>query len=133
MSFKIHQKRKKGFTITEVVVASGLLIIAIIPILKALTGVHISSRIIEHRTNSLIYAQAKLDEVKARSIYNYDDSFSQTNSVISGSYLCNIDDTSINSNLRKITVSVGYDSDDNSLLGSSEIELTLSTLIAKRQ
>ena len=80
MSFKKSCKRNKGFTLTEVVVASGLLIIAIVPILRALTGVHVSSRIIEYRTNSLIYAQAKLDEIKARSIYNYDDSFSQTTS-----------------------------------------------------
>lgn len=130
---KSKKNKSKGFTITEAVVASGLLIIAIVPILKALTGMHVSSRIIEHRTNSLIYAQAKLDEIKAYSIYNYSDSFSQTNLTISGSYLCNVDDTSINSNLKKVTVSVGYDSNDNSALGSAEVEVTLSTLIAKRQ
>ena len=133
MQFKKHIIYKKGITLTEVVVASGLLVIAIVPILKALTSMHVSSRIIEHRTNSLFYAQARLDEIKARSIYNYDDSFSQTNLATNGSYLCNINDTSINLNLREITISVGYDSDNSGSLESNEIEVTLSTFIARRQ
>ena len=63
-----------GFTLTEVVVASALLIVAISPILKALTSAHLNTTIIEHKTRSLTLAQAKLDEIKARSIYNYTNS-----------------------------------------------------------
>lgn len=126
------KKRFAGFTLTEVVMASAILIVAMVPILKALTTAHVSTSIIEHRTNSLIYAQSKLDEIKARMINSYTDSYSETNSVITGSYLCNVDDSSVNSNLKQITVSVGYDSNGDSALGSDEIEVTLTTLIAKR-
>ena len=121
-----------GFTLTEVVVASTLVIIAMVPILRALTIAQVSNRIIEHRTNSLILAQAKLDEIKARSVYDYSSTFAETNSSIEGSYLCNVADSSVNANLRQITVSVGEDLNGNSTLEADEIEITLTTLVAKR-
>jgi len=125
-------RKSAGFTLTEVVVASSLLIIAIVPILRALTIANVSSGIIENRTNSLILAQAKLDEIKARSIYNYSSTFAETNSTIEGSYLCNVADITVNVNLRKITVSVGEDLNGDSTLDADEIEITLATLIANR-
>ena len=126
------KNRLAGFTLTEVVMASALLIVVMVPILKALTTAHASTSIIEHRTNSLILAQSKLDEIKARLINNYTDSYNETNSVISGSYLCNVDDSAVSSNLKQITISVGYDSNGNMSLESNEIEVNLTTLIARR-
>ena len=124
--------RSAGFTLAEVVVASTLLIIALVPILKALTSAHTTSAIIERRTNSLTLAQAKLEEIKARSIYSYGAAFAETNSAISGSYLCNVSDSAVSTDLRQITVSVGSDLSGNSVLDAGEIEVTLSTLLAKR-
>ena len=122
-----------GFTLTEVVIASALLIIAMVPILKGLTSTHLGTVIIELKSRSLILAQARLDEIKARSVYHYSDTFTQANVSVDGTYLCNVDDSSISANLRKITVSVGYDHDGNNILDSDEIEVTLVTCIAKRQ
>jgi len=124
--------RSGGFTLTEVVVASAILIIAIVPILRALTSAHVSTTIIEHRTHSLILAQAKLDEIRASSIYHYSDSLTETNFSLDGPYLCNIEDSFVSANLRTITVSVGYDLNGNSTLEADEIEVTIATLIAKR-
>jgi len=125
-------RKSAGFTLTEVVVASAILIIAIVPILRALTSAHLSTTIIEHRTHSLILAQAKLDEIRARSIYNYSSSFTETSTSLDGPYLCSVADTTVSSNLRKITVSVGYDLNVNSTLEADEIEITLATLVARR-
>ena len=123
----------RGFTLTEVIVASTLLIIAIVPILKALTSGQVTSTLVQRRSYSLILAQAKLDDMRARSIYNYNGStFTRMNESLDGSYLCNTDDDTKGSNLRKITVSVGYDIDSNSRLTDDEIEVTLATYIAKR-
>ncbi len=124
--------RYAGFTLTEVVIASALLIIAMIPILKGLTSAHLGTVIIERKSRSLILAQARLDEIKARSVYHYSDSFTQTNISLDGPYLCNVDDSSIGTNLRKITVSVGYDHDGDNTLKPDEIEVTLATCVAKR-
>ncbi len=128
------QDTRPGFTITEVVIASALLIIAIIPILKALTNVHVNSIIIERKTTSLMLAQSKLDDVKARSIYDYTNSgvsFAESNVSLDGSYLCNVTDDAANP-LKTITVTVGYDDNSNSSLDAGEIEVTLTTYLARR-
>ena len=125
-------RKSAGFTLTEVVVASAILIIAIVPILRALTSAHLSTTIIEHRTHSLILAQAKLDEIRARSIYHYSDSFTETDLSIGGPYLCNVDDSFVSANLRTITVSVGYDLNGNNTIEADEIEINLATLVARR-
>jgi Tfp pilus assembly protein PilV len=127
-----RRHRKEGFTLTEVVVASLLLVIAIVPILKALTSAHVSTAIIERRTHSLILAQAKLDEIKARSIYHYDESFAAVNLPLGDSYLVHVEDVPAGADLREITVSVGQDLNDSRTLQEDEIEVTLSTYLARR-
>jgi type II secretory pathway pseudopilin PulG len=128
---QIINKRCKAFTITEVVVASLLLAVAIVPILKALTSAHVSSALIERRTRSLILAQAKLDQIRARSIYNYGASFAEDSNSLDGSYLCKVTDN-LGDPLKTITVSVGFDLDDDDSLDADEINITLATLIARR-
>ena len=126
------KRRTGGFTLIEVVVAAALLIIAIVPILKALTAAQVTSSIIEHKTLSLTLAQAKLDDIKARSVYDYSDSFVETNSAIRDPYLCNVEDNVVNTNLREIRVSVGEDVNRNRVLEGEEVQVTLATLIARR-
>jgi len=122
----------RGLTLTEVVIASAILIIAMVPILKGLTTAHLGTVIIERKSRSLILARARLDEIKARSVYHYSDSFDETDAALDGSYLCNVADSVISSNLRKITVSVGYDLDGGNTLEPDEIEVVLETYLAKR-
>ena len=121
-----------GFTLTEVVVASVLLIVAIVPILKALTSSHVMTALIERKTRSLIFAQAKLDELRARAIYNYLGSFGQTSASLGDPYRCTVVDTPNGSDLRTIEVSVGCDRNANGVLDAGEIEVTLATLVARR-
>lgn len=125
-------KRFAGFTLTETIVASALLLIAIVPTLEGLSIARRNTRTIGRRTRSLILAQAKLDEIKTRLVYQYTDTFTQSSLSLDGLYLCDITDTSAETNLRKIVVSVGYDLDEDSQLAGDEVLITLSTLIAKR-
>jgi type II secretory pathway pseudopilin PulG len=129
---QVTSHAQAGFTLTEVVVASALLIIAIVPILKALTGAHVTSTIIERKTRSLTLAQAKLDAIRARSIYNYSSNFVETSTSLDGSYLCDVKDTSKGTDLREIAISVGYDLNSNNELEADEVEVTLATLVARR-
>jgi type II secretory pathway pseudopilin PulG len=124
--------RFTGFTITEVVVASALLIIAIVPILKALTSAHVTNTVIERKTRSLTLAQAKLDEIRARSIYNYSSTFMETSTSLDGPYLCDVKDTSKGTDLREIVISVGYDLNANNVLETDEVDVTLTTLVVRR-
>ena len=125
------KRNSAGFTLAEVVVASSLLIIAIVPILKAMTSAHVSSTRIERKTRCLTFAQTKLNEIKVRSIYSYSTSFAENDTSLDSSYLCDVTDD-MGESLRTITVSVGYDLNEDNTLTTSEIAVTLSTLIARR-
>lgn len=132
-SLKCNTGRKPaGFTLTEVVIASALLIIAIIPILKGLTSAHLTTAIIEHKTRSLTLAQAKLDEIKAGLVYNYNNPYAEANTSLDGPYLCKVVDAGQGTDLRTITVEVGYDVDGNGVLAPGEVDVGLVTLVAKR-
>ena len=124
--------RFNGFTFTEVITASLLLVFAIVPILKGLSITHFHNKVIRYKTRSLTLAQSKLDRIKARSIHHYTDAFSQNDLSLDGLYLCDVTDTTAESDLKKIVVSVGYDLNKNSRLASDEILVTLSTYIARR-
>lgn len=123
--------RARGVTLAEVVVSSTLLVVALVPILKALTLAQATSIVIERKTQSLVLAQGKLDEIRARSVYHYSDSYQQDSTALGGSYLCTVSDNG-DPSLRTITVSVGFDADGDNHLASSEILATLTTYVAKR-
>ncbi len=128
-------RRCGGLSIIEVTTASVLLIVAMAPILLSLTKANLWSTQIERKTQSLVLAQGKLDNIRAVSIYNFgaSGSFTASNVVLGGSYLCNVTDTTITPNyLKQITVSVGYDSSGNGTLTSNEVLVTLTTYIANR-
>ena len=104
-----------------------------VPILRALTQAHLGSVIIERRTRCLTLAQTKLDDVKARSIYNWvGPPFNEIDTSLDGAYLCTVKDVTQSADLKKITVKVGYDLNGNNLLGADEIEVVLTTLVARR-
>lgn len=124
--------RPAGFTLTEVMMASALLIAAIAPILKALTMAHYSSSRIERKTTSLLLAQEKLEDIKVRSIYSYAANYSASSESLTGAYLGSVTDTSVGTNLRRIAVSVGHDTNGNGSLAGSEVLVVLETLIARR-
>lgn len=125
------RRSRTGATFTEVVVASSLLLIAIVPILKALTIGQTASITIERRTRSLALAQGKLDEIRARCIAHYDESFEEDPAALAGAYLCNVVDDE-HASLRRIAVSVGYDRDGDNALAHQEVEVRLATYIARR-
>jgi len=126
-------KNKKAFTLTEVIIASTLLVLAMVPILKAMAQVNMNSVIVERKTKSLNLAKMQINQLQAKSIYNFDTNFSQSNLSLGNSYLCNITSQSVSTNLKSITISVGMDRNSSGALGSDEIEITLQTQVARRQ
>ncbi|MCK5563937.1 MAG: hypothetical protein KAJ07_01705 [Planctomycetes bacterium] len=129
---KRHCRKARAFTLTEVVVASGLLVVAMIPILRGLTAAHFGARIIEKKTTSLSLAQTKLDEMKVRSVYDYVGMITEVNTDMGDSYLCSVTVSAVGANLKNVTVEVGHDDDGNNVLAADEVTVTLDTLIAKR-
>ncbi|MGD0786019.1 MAG: hypothetical protein ABR969_09425 [Sedimentisphaerales bacterium] len=126
------RQRRKALTLPEVIVAASLLFVALVPILRALTQVNMNSVIIDRRTQSLCFAQAKLNQLQAKSINNFSSIATLNNEVLSGSYLCN---TTVSGSgfLKSVTAAVGMDLNSDGSLDPGEIEITLQTQIAQRQ
>lgn len=122
---------RAGVTLTEVVVASALLLITVVPALRALTAAHATERVIERRTRSLMLAQRELEKIKTQSIYGYDESFAETSRGLEGGYLCSVTDDG-DPVLRLVAVAVGLDHNGNGSLENGEVEVTLTTYLARR-
>jgi Tfp pilus assembly protein PilV len=117
-------RQRRGLSIIEVALASALLAAAMVPILNCLTKAHMFASMIEERTQSLVFAQGKLDKIRAISIYNFDSLSPGSSTETEGSYICNIAvEATANPDLKKIIVSVGYGGNNN---------VTLATYVARR-
>lgn len=126
-----NRRHRAGVALLEVIVASGLMLIGIVPILKALTTAQVTSRLVEQKTHCLALALAKMSEIQAKSIYDFDSSYSASWSSLEGNYLCTVIDSG-GSTLKSMGVWVGYDHDGNGGCTGREIMVQLNTLIAKR-
>ncbi len=123
--------RCAGVTLTEAVVASGLLLISIVPLLKAMTTAHGMDRVVDRKSWSLLLAQQELERVRARSIYHYDESLAVTSHPLGEGFLCTITDNR-HETLRTVTVAVGLDRNGDGSLAPSEVEVNLRTALARR-
>jgi len=112
-------------------VASALLAISIVPLLKALTLAQAEDRAIERRSWSLLLAQRELEEIRARCLRYYDACFRVDSKDVGAGYRCTVTDDA-HPRLRTLTVSVGLDQDGDGILSTGEIEVRLSTRLAQR-
>ena len=130
----VHKNfRCTGLTLTEVVVASSLLAIAMIPMLKGLTASQMTSTAVERKTQSLILAQGKMEEIRALCVSDYSLSFAESDLSMGGSFYCDVSDIPIGSDLRNITVSVGFDDDGDGKYDAGEADAVLTTKMARRE
>lgn len=125
--------KARGVTIAEVVVASAIMLVAIVPILHALTRAQATARQVEWKTRSLLLAQGKLEQIRAQALADYQQSFAQASAALDQGYLCNVTDTLKDEEpIRTITVTVGFDQDADGLLDPAEALVTLHGQIARR-
>jgi len=129
-SCTVH-RRSTGVTLTEVVVASALLVVSMIPLLKALTVAQAADRVIERRSWCLMLAQSELDRIRVQSVYGYHHSFASMSTPLGSGYLCSVADDQ-DPNLRTVNVSVGLDGNSDGILSSDEVEVRLCTCLARR-
>ena len=127
-----RSKSAKGYTLVEVLVASALLIAVSVPMLKALTRSYVFSNSIQYKTKSVVLAKSRLDRARAICANQYTTSLTENNTDMGQGYLCSVSDTGYSSDIRKVTVTCGYDRDEDGTLDAGEIEITLTSKIARR-
>lgn len=121
---------RSGVTLAEVIVASALLVLSLVPLLKALTVAHAQDRAIERKSWSLMLAQRELECIRARCLRYYDTSYRVSSQPLPDGYLCTVADDR-HPRLRTVTVSVGLDQNRDGVLAPEEVEVRLSTRLAK--
>jgi Tfp pilus assembly protein PilV len=126
-----RRARCGGVTITEAVVAAALLLVCVVPLLKALTAAQAADRAMERKSRSLLLAQEQLEQLRARCAERYDACYRANSAPLRDGYLCAIDDDE-DPALRTLTVSVGLDRNEDGTLSPGEVEVSLSTRLARR-
>jgi hypothetical protein len=86
---------------------------------------------VSKKTQSLALAQAKISEIKAQAAYDFSSSYDEAGMSLGGLYLCSVSDDE-HATRKTMSVSVGYDLNENSSLAADEVLVTLTTLVAKR-
>ena len=124
--------RRKGMTFTEVLVATAILAFAMVPILKAMTNAHIYSLRMERKSKSLLFAQNQIEELRARAIADYDSFWSGSDLPMGDGYYCNVS-ADTDTELRTVSVTAGFDENQDHHLENGEVLACLRTRIARQQ
>ncbi len=128
-------RRRKGFTLTELTLAMTILAISMIPIIRSITVSFQSSGRIEAMTHALAAAAGQLDKAKAMCVTDYpaDGALAVNCQSAGNGVLFTITDTTAYiDDARTVTVTAGCDDDGNGTLSENEIDVTLKTIIAAR-
>jgi prepilin-type N-terminal cleavage/methylation domain-containing protein len=123
-------KSPRGVTLTEVIVASALLLVCIAPLLKALTLAQVADRAIERKSWSLMQAQRELEWIRARCLRHYETCYRVNSKAVGEGYLCTVTDDA-DPTLRTVTVAVGLDQNGDGVLSAGEVEVRLTTRLAR--
>jgi type II secretory pathway pseudopilin PulG len=141
-------KNKKGFTFIEILFATMIVTISIIPITMILPRMLSENRIVERENRAVFLGQMIMEEMKTSALtYFYWDGYNKTAVTFPPPY--NIPPYNIfrytvtyatpdgmDNNIRQITVTVWYDANNNNTLdtGEGEVEewIQLTTLITNR-
>ena len=126
-------KWNSGFTLVEVLAAVVLMAVALVPVLRALIGAQVVGTKAERTTRALVLAVQRIEEIRGTALTSFGTDFSTSSEVLSASYLCTVQDGQESSTLKSVRVQVGYDVDADGILGGSEVDAVLDTLIANRQ
>jgi cytochrome c oxidase assembly protein Cox11 len=133
MGLRKKKQRARTFTLVEVVAATILLALAVVPILRTLTTAQATGTTAQRTTQSLFLAVEKIEYIQALALNSFSTDFSTTNEMISGQWLCTVQDGQESTDLKSIRVAVGFDSNNNGQLDSDEQDVTLATKIANLQ
>jgi Tfp pilus assembly protein PilV len=128
----MRKLKKKGFTFIEVLASVLLLAGIIVPFIQYAADNLTMSMEIERKVTSNLLAEVEMEKIKNVLRKSFDTDFTAWSSNLGNNYLASRTSTDVSLTLKIVEVSVGYDTDKNSSLGTDEITVTLTTQYAKR-
>ena len=76
-SIIVYPEMQDGYTLLEIIVAISILSIALIPLMEMLPSAMVLETQLERETKAAFLAQQKLEEVKGKALYNFDQDRSE--------------------------------------------------------
>lgn len=119
---------RRGLTLMEVVLATGLLALAAVPILNGITRATELSRQIELRTTAAMLAQREMEAAIATARDDFSVDLRKSSEDLGEGYLVTIDGT-LDGLTKTFSVEVGWDADSSGTLDPDEALVTLATVV----
>ena len=124
-----RQTRQSGLTLLEVLVASVLLGIALVPAFDMVTRGMVLARDVEVRSRAVFLAEREMETALAAAGQDFGTSLAKQSADLGGGYRATVTETV--SGLKKtVAVQVGFDADRNRTLSSGEVLATFATVVA---
>ena len=124
-----RRTRRIGLTLMEVLVASALLGIALVPAFDMVTRGMVLARDVEVRSRAVFLAEREMETALATAAQNFGTSLAKQSADLGDGYRATVTETV--SGLKKtVAVQVGFDTDSNRTLSSGEVLVTFATVVA---
>lgn len=123
-----------GYTLLEIILTISILSIALIPLMEMLPQALLLDAQLEREAKAAFLAQRKLEEVKSKAIYDFDQDYTEPATAFSSpdsTFKYTVSDDQ-GAEIKEIAVNVWYDEDGNGSASSDEEQIELNTKIAKR-
>ena len=128
-------KNRKGFTLIEIMLASVILVISIIPVTMMLPRIYKDNESIALANRAVFLGQMKMEEVKTKALtfYNSNNSVASATAFASpdNMYKFTVSDV-YDTNIKTLIVTVWYDKNNNNAHDGSEEWVQYKTKIANR-
>ena len=124
-----RRTRRTGLTLMEVLVASALLGIALVPAFDMVTRGMVLARDVVVRSRAVFLAEREMETALAAAAQNFGTSLAKQSADLGDGYRATVTETV--SGLKKtLAVQVGFDTDRNRTLSSGEVLVTFATVVA---
>jgi len=124
--------KPKAFTLIEVlasvVILSGVIVALIFHSAEGLS----TNLEIQRKVKSALLAEGEMEKIKNTLRQSFDTDVTAWSTSLGDNYLVDRTVTDVNSTLKIIEISVGYDTDSSGTLETAEIRVTLKTQNAER-
>ena len=124
-----HRRFYRGMTLVEVLLATTLLAVALVPVFSMMPQALAMTRQIEVRTRATFLAQQEMERILVEAPGNFSRDFSAAAKDLGNGYLASITDAPYGASAKQITVQVGQDTSGDGALAGGEALVTLVTVV----
>ena len=130
----ILKKQEDGYTLLEVLLTISILSIALIPLMEMLPRALLLDAQLEREARIAFLAHQKLEEVKIKSIYDFDQDYTESATAFAApdsQFKYTVSDDQ-GAEIKEAAVNVWYDENNNGSVDQDEEQIELNTKIARR-